>query len=124
MKNILPLLFFFVSTLSFAQNTSISGEIKDFESNNEPLAYAKVLIKETGAEVLTDENGVFQFKNLKENTYTLVCSFIGYETKKIKATVTSLKSAEVKLFLNATTVSLDELMILTASTSENTTANK
>ena len=51
MKHIIYIAIFFISALSFAQNTgSISGNLLDFESNNDPLMFAKVLIKETGAE--------------------------------------------------------------------------
>ena len=112
MKQIIVTIAFFISAFTFAQNTgTISGSLLDFESNDEPLIMAKVSIKETGAEVMSDENGVFKFENLAEGTYTLVSSFIGYETKNYEAKVISNKATTIKLHLRASTISLDDLMI-------------
>ncbi|NNC51284.1 MAG: carboxypeptidase-like regulatory domain-containing protein [Flaviramulus sp.] len=116
MKQIIVTIAFFISAFTFAQNTgSINGSLLDIESNNEPLIMAKVSIKETGAEVLSDYNGVFKFENLAEGTYTLVLSFIGYETKQYETNVVTNKSTNVKLHLAASTISLDDLMFTLAS---------
>lgn len=128
MKYIILIAGFFVTTFSFAQhNGSIKGSVLDIESNNAPLLYAKVLIKETGAEVLSDEKGLFKFENLKDGNYTLVSSFTGYETKALKVKTQSGKTTKVKMFLGASSVSLDELMQTFASTEKEntlTTLNK
>jgi hypothetical protein len=125
MKQIIVTIAFFISAFTFAQNTgSISGSLLDIESNNEPLIMAKVSIKETGAEVMSNENGVFKFENLAEGTYTLVSSFIGYETKNYKTTVISNKATTIKLHLRASTISLDDLMLtLSASADKEETSS-
>tara|TARA_R110000868_G_scaffold268561_1_gene527759 strand:+ start:4846 stop:5235 length:390 start_codon:yes stop_codon:yes gene_type:complete len=125
MKQIIVTIAFFISAFTFAQNTgSISGSLLDIESNNEPLIMAKVSIKETDAEVMSDENGVFKFENLAEGTYTLVSSFIGYETKNHEAKVISNKATTIKLHLSASTISLDDLMLtLTANADNNETSS-
>ncbi|KAB1069558.1 carboxypeptidase-like regulatory domain-containing protein [Tamlana haliotis] len=120
MKQFIFSLVFFISALGFAQEAgSISGNLLDVEAENTPLLYAKVMIKETGAEVLSDENGFFKFDNLAEGTYTLVCSFTGYETKESQVKVEALKTEAVKMYLEASTVSLDDLALVYAS-AENT----
>ena len=128
MKHIILIAIFFVTTFSFAQqNGSIYGNVLDMELNNQPLLYAKVLIKETGAEVLSDEKGLFKFENLKDGNYTLVSSFVGYETKEKKIKVESGKLTEVKIALGASSVSLDELILTFASAEKentSTTLNK
>lgn len=112
MKRIIVTIAFFISAFTFAQNTgTISGSLLDIESNNEPLIMAKVLIKETGAKVMSDENGFFKFENLAEGTYTLVSSFIGYETKNYETKVMSNQATTVKLSLKPRTISLDDLML-------------
>ena len=112
MKQTIFLITFFLSVFAFGQNSgSISGNLLDIETNNEPLIFAKVLIKETGLETLSDENGVFKFENIKEGSYTLVYSFVGYETKEEKIKVVSNKSTNTKMYLSASTLSLDELML-------------
>lgn len=119
MKRILFITVFIISACSFAQNTgSISGSLKDVESNGEPLLFAEVTIKENGAKVLSDENGAFKFENLKGGTYTLVYSFSGYETKEIETQVKNEEITNLELFLGASSLSLDDLMMVTASAYE------
>ncbi|GAA4972460.1 carboxypeptidase-like regulatory domain-containing protein [Algibacter aquimarinus] len=116
MKHIIYIVIFFISAFSYAQDFgSISGKLLDLESSNEPLMFAKVLIKETGNEVLSDENGVFKFENIESGEYTLVCSFVGYETKASKIKVESNKLTTLKLPLKASTLSLDDLFVTLAS---------
>ncbi|GAA4949522.1 hypothetical protein GCM10023314_23580 [Algibacter agarivorans] len=123
MKYIILTAIFFVSAFTFAQNNgSISGNLLDIELNNAPLMFAKVSIKETGAEVLSDEHGAFKFQNLKDGTYTLTCSFTGYENKETEAKVISGKSTPIKLALTASTLSLDDLMMAMASADKKTTS--
>lgn len=122
MKHIIYLAIFFISTLSFAQETgTISGNLLDFESNNEPLIFAEVLIKETGAKVLSDEKGYFKFENLKHGEYTLVTSFVGYETKEYKITLVS-NTANIKLMLEPNTISLEDLVATIASADNNSSS--
>ena len=116
MKHIVIIVTLFISSFSVAQNTgSINGNVIDMESENTPLAFAKVMIKETGAETISDEFGVFKFENLKEDTYTLVFSFVGYETKTIKANVINNKTTAIKEYIGASTLSLDDFALVFAS---------
>ena len=124
MKHIALTFFFFISVFAFAQsNGSIGGILLDAESNHEPLILAKILIKETGLEALSDENGAFKFQNLKNGTYTLVCSFIGYDTKEFEIKVASNKVANTKLYLQASTISLDDLVLTLASADKKETSS-
>lgn len=111
MKKIIFIAFILVSIVSFAQNTSsLSGVLTDLESNNEPLVYAKVTIKESGLETLSDEKGFFEFKNIKAGSYTLIYSFAGYETKEIRVEVKLDKSNYLDLALAAKTISFEDMM--------------
>jgi len=115
MRNIIYVAIFFISALSYAQsNGSVNGNVLDFESNNEPLMFAKVSIKETGAEVLSDEKGFFKFENLSDGEYTLVSSFTGYETKESKIKVAS-NATQIKLVLEPSSISLEDLVSAMAS---------
>lgn len=123
MKHILYIVIFFISALSYAQETgSVNGTLLDFESENEPLMFAKVSIKETGAEVLSNEKGYFKFENLKNGEYTLICSFVGYETKESKITVAS-KSTNIQLMLSPNTISLEDLVLTMASADNGTSTS-
>ena len=123
MKHIIYIAIFFVTALSLAQQTgSINGNVLDIESNNQPLLYAKVLIKETGAQVLSNEKGLFKFENLKDGNYTLISSFVGYETKETKIKVQSGKVTEIKISLGASSISLSELVLTFASAKKENTS--
>ncbi len=112
MKLFLSVLLLTVSSFSFAQNANtISGIITDAESDNAPLLLAKVTLKETGQKALTNETGVFRFENIAQGTYTLVCSFTGYETKEIVATL----NAHTNIVLHASSLSLDDLTLAFAA---------
>lgn len=117
MKNLVSIAVFFISVYSFAQsNTTLNGMVTDLESNNAPLMYAKVMVKETGVETLSNENGFFKFENLQAGNYTLVYSFTGYETKAVKIEVKPEKiNNAVTMAIGATSVSLEDLMAVLAS---------
>lgn len=74
-------LFLFFSCMIFClQLTSqnqIYGKVTDTEGN--PLIGASVYLNNTSAGTTTDENGEFEF-SIKSKEYTLVISYIGYET--------------------------------------------
>lgn len=61
-----------------AQN-KISGYLTD--KNNNKIQDANVSITELRKETQTDSNGFFEIKNLPKGTYTIVFSFIGFETQ-------------------------------------------
>ncbi|TNJ45315.1 carboxypeptidase-like regulatory domain-containing protein [Tamlana fucoidanivorans] len=125
MKQYIYLVAFFISAFGFAQNTgTIQGNLQDLEANNAPLIFGKISIKETGAEVLSDENGHFAINDIKAGEYTLVYSFVGYETKETKIQVTNNKSTYVTLQLAASTISLDDLVsALASNNSKSNTVN-
>ena len=77
MKKITIFLFLFVSVLTNAQKVTVSGKIVN--KNQEVLAGATVLVKETNQGISTDLDGNFTFK-LNKGTFTLKVSFIGFKT--------------------------------------------
>ena len=64
-----------------AQNTgTVSGKISE-KSNNAPISYATVSIKDNGkvvSGVNTDDNGDFTIKNLALKSYTIEIQYIGF----------------------------------------------
>jgi len=82
----------------------IVGRITNFHS--EPLAGASVTIKRTRTGAITDANGSFTIRNVN-STDTLVCSFIGYSTKKIPVG----DNASFDINLEETTNTLDQVVV-------------
>lgn len=123
MKKIILLFTLLITVFTYAQNTgSVSGKLTDKEYNNEPLAFANVLIKGTTKGTTSDFDGLYAFNDLEVGNYTLIFSFVGYETQEIAVTIASGKVIEVNLAMNASAASLDEIVITTTTTRESETA--
>jgi hypothetical protein len=120
MKHLIYITVFLFTVFSFGQNTGlIVGKVLDKEMNDSPLVFANVSLKGTEAEVTTDITGLFIIENLEPGDYTLVCSFVGYETQEIKLHLDAFVPTEVKISLAASSVSLNELALITSVLSDN-----
>lgn len=123
MRQILFVIAFLGLTLGYAQNTgSIVGKLIDKEYNDEPLAFANILIKGTATGTTSDFDGLYEFADLAPGTYTLVFSFVGYETKEIEAEVVAGKVTTVNVPMGANAASLDEVVITTTTRKESEAA--
>jgi iron complex outermembrane recepter protein len=67
---------------SFAQNATISGQVKT--STGDPLVGAAVLVKGTKNGTITDANGAFTLKDVAKGS-TLLVSYVGYISQEINA---------------------------------------
>ncbi|AUS07291.1 TonB-dependent receptor [Pseudotamlana carrageenivorans] len=123
MKKLLVLFTIFISASAYAQNMgSIKGMLTDKEYNNEPLAFANVLIKGTTKGTTSDFDGLYYFDNIESGTYTLIFSFVGYETQEVTVTVTTGKTEEVNIVMSASAATLDEVIVTTTTKRESETA--
>jgi len=77
------LLLFFIGSLLTAQAQkigSLSGKVTD--KNNTPISYASIVLKSDNKIVtggITDDNGLFEIKNLELKKYAVEIQFIGYK---------------------------------------------
>ncbi|WP_157961082.1 carboxypeptidase-like regulatory domain-containing protein [Lutibacter citreus] len=67
----------------YNQKSEVKGIVLDAENEGEPLYFAEVTVKELNKTVETEIDGSFKL-SLKPGEYTLVYSFIGYETVEIQ----------------------------------------
>ena len=83
----------------FAQTGDVQGTVYQ-QSTGKPLAGADVRITETEQTQKTDENGVFQFTELPEGTYTFVVTHpLEATPTSISVAISSGDTAEVKIYL-------------------------
>ena len=68
-----------VTSAVLAQNYSVSGVVTSTESG-EKLVGANVYVKGTSLGAATDVEGKYTIAGVKTGTYTIVCSYIGFET--------------------------------------------
>ena len=95
---------------------SIVGKLTDLETGGEPLPFANVLIKGTSKGATTDMEGHFSLTHLQAGTYTVVFSFVGYETREVPhVEVVPGKITEINTELASSAASLDEVVISTVS---------
>ena len=124
MKQLIYLFLFLFVALSYGQNTGlIVGKVMDGELENAPLVLADVSIKGMDVKANTDITGLFLIENLQDGDYTLVCSFAGYETKEFNVHISSGVPVELNLELAASTISLDEIALLTSVAQKEDTSN-
>lgn len=101
-----------------AQDTgSIVGKLTDKELNNEPLAFANVLLKGTTKGTTSDFDGLYEIPNLEPGTYIVVFSYLGYETIEIpNVEVVAGKVTTINVPMSASEgVSLDEVVVTTVA---------
>lgn len=113
MKKILTLLLLAVAVPITAQDTgSIAGKLADKEMNNEPLAFANVLIKGTTKGTTSDFDGLYEISGLEPGTYIVVFSFLGYETIEVPdVAVEAGKVTTIDMDMAAGGVALKEVVL-------------
>lgn len=105
----------FISLLSFAQNKgTISGTITDKEANNAPLAFANALIKGTSIGVTTNEVGKYSL-TIEPGNYTLILSFVGYESVEVIVDVKAGETVTLNTALGSGGYKLEDVKIQGAS---------
>ena len=77
LKFFIAIIFSFVS----GQNGIVSGFITD-SSSGEALIGANVSLQETGQGMATDMNGYYIIQDIKPGTYTIMVSYIGFNTNR------------------------------------------
>ena len=105
---IISVLFF--SILRTYSQYGITGTVIDGDFN-EPLPFANVLVKETGDGVTTDFDGKYTIE-LSSGNYTLIFSFVGYETKEITNIKVSGDNYTITdIVLNSVAQGLEEVVV-------------
>lgn len=119
MKYILLIFTLFVGLQMSAQETtgSVVGKLTDKELNNEPLAFANVLIKGTTMGTTSDFDGLYEISGIEPGTYTVVFSYLGYETIEIpNVEILADKVTNIDVPMSASTgLALDEVVVTTVA---------
>ena len=92
------------------QGNSIYGHVIE-DVTEDDVAYAAVLILETGQGLNTDEYGKFQFNHLPVGEYTLRVQLIGYKTQEVKVNVLKDKPVDMHVKLAVEGLVADEVVV-------------
>ena len=104
--SLFTIILLFFTSISLAQSTTITGLVKD--ENSETLPGVNVLVKGTDAGTITDINGKYSILVEKNDSLVLVFSYVGYQKKEV---LIGLRS-EINVQLNPTAEALDEYVVV------------
>ncbi len=106
------LLFLLFSYLAFGQ-TKVGGIVVD--ENDEPVAFANVVFKDSNEGTITNDNGRFYYESDKSYS-ALIISFIGYENQEIA--LVSKINYDLKIRLQEATEKLNEVVVISGKQSK------
>jgi hypothetical protein len=119
MKNLALVLSLLFTALLFSQEQgAVIGTILDKEMNNEPMLFAHVQIKNTPISVQTNFHGNFEIASIDPGNYTLLVSYLGYETLEISITIEDNKTTQVINALESKKISLQDIASLQSVSEE------
>jgi TonB-dependent siderophore receptor len=109
------LVFCLIITNIYAQqkNGNIQGTV--ITSDDKSGESVTVVISTLKKSDITDENGVFRFKNIPEGNYDLQINVKGYEPITKNVTVTADQTTEVSFQLNSSLRELQEVVIISGA---------
>ncbi|AWA28968.1 TonB-dependent receptor [Flavobacterium magnum] len=101
----------FFCLTAFAQNKgTVSGTITDKDMNNETLPFASVTLKGTSIGSSTDMDGKYTL-TAPEGSYTMLISFVGYESQEVAVTVKANENVVVDRALGSGSVKLEDVVV-------------
>ncbi len=93
------------SSALFAQTGSIRGFVYD-KDNGEPVIFANVFLVKTNYGANTDINGFFTIAKVPEGSYTLRCTYLGYDTIDVKIDLKQGQLITKKFYLREASIQL------------------
>ncbi len=103
--------------ISTAQKSAtIRGTVID-KSNGDPIMFTNVLLKGTTIGAQTDDNGFYSITGVPAGSYTLYCTYMGYDTFELALSVKASALLTQNISLNKVNINLIGITI-TAKTEE------
>lgn len=100
----------FVGLAAMAQNGIIRGFVYE-KSTQVPVPFSNIQLKDTRMGTATNNSGFFQINNVAPGTYTLVVSFIGFETQEKEIQVKKGGIVTETFYLSEEYQMLDDVVI-------------
>jgi len=93
------------SLLLFSQNGTIRGFVYD-KSTGEPVIFTNVYLYQTSFGSSTDVNGYFIITKVPVGDYTLVVSYLGYDTLRIPVSISGAEIISKQLYIQESAITL------------------
>ncbi len=99
--------------MAVAQTGIIKGRVTN-KINNEPVAFATLIVEGTTNGANSDENGDYEITGLAPELYNVKASFVGFNDVTIfEIQVTNSKPAEINIEMEASSQQLEEVVVRT-----------
>ncbi len=93
-----------------AQTGSVRGFIYE-EDSGEPVIFTNAIIEGTTRGASTDVNGFFMISQVPVGEYTLVITYLGYDTLRHALSIQADRMVQIKLFLKKSSVQMQAVEI-------------
>lgn len=111
MKSIISIIIFLtISLYSISQTGVVRGFVYE-KTNGEPIMFCNVYLKNTTYGGSTDINGFFSMPKVPVGSYTLIATYLGFDTLKMAITIKSGDIITKKLFLEKGAIELQSAQI-------------
>jgi hypothetical protein len=97
-----------------AQNASIKGFVYEKESG-EPVIFTNVYLYRTNYGATTDVNGFFAITQVPPGNYTLMVTYIGYDTLRMEVSLAKGQQMSQKLFLSKGSIEIKGVNVVAES---------
>lgn len=104
-----PILLLF-TLLAVAQTGDIRGFVYD-QDNGEPVLFATVFLSGTSYGGTTDINGFFNIAKVPAGTYTLTCTYVGYDSTGVVIDLKAGRIINQSLYLTESSTQLSEIKV-------------
>ncbi|MFT4032061.1 MAG: TonB-dependent receptor [Siphonobacter sp.] len=119
MKSILVCLFLSLVCLpTLAQHCTLRGQVIEKQSR-QPVAGAIILLVGSNRSSITDRSGRYEFQNLYQGHYSLICRLIGYQTDTIRTNLIH-EEQEQDLHLQEADIHLQDVVVTAHKQEEST----
>lgn len=111
MRLFLLIVFFFSSLLVAFSQGIIRGKVIN-KVNNQPIAFANVIVLNTESGAISDENGTYEITNVPAGLYNVRASFVGYKSRTaFEVQVTLSRSVQLDFELEEDASELSEVVV-------------
>ena len=98
------------TTIAYSQTGNIRGFVYD-KNSSEPIMFCNVILKGTTIGASTDINGMYNISKVLVGDYTLMVTYIGYDTSTVNITLKKGKVITQNLEISESSVKLNEVRI-------------
>jgi len=110
MKKTFFLCLALLSITAFSQTGNIRGFVYEKESG-EPIMFCNVILKGTTTGAATDINGMYNISKVKAGNYTLIATYIGYDTTEVAISLRNGEILNQNIELKESSIKLNEVKI-------------